>query len=125
MLIADLERRSRLTRDTIRFYERAGLIGAPHRRPNGYREYDEDSVRELRFISAAREIGFTLEQIRTALPSLKAPPARCAALLAQLDQRRTQIRLAIAAERKRLRRVDDLIERFSAVRWDSSSAAIE
>lgn len=88
MLIAELERRSGLSRDTIRFYERARLVSAPRRRANGYRDYDEDSVKELRFIAAAREIGFTLERIRTALPSLKAPPARCAALLAQLDQRR-------------------------------------
>ena len=65
--------------------------------------------------AAARDIGFTLEQIRAALPSLATPPARCAALLAQLAQRRTEIRLAIAAERKRLRRVDDLMKRFSAV----------
>jgi len=74
MLISDLERRSGLSRDSIRFYERARLISATRRRQNGYREYDLDSLRELRFICAAREIGFTLEQIRTALPSLKARP---------------------------------------------------
>jgi MerR family copper efflux transcriptional regulator len=50
--------------DTIRFYEREGLLPAPKRRPSGYREYDESAVSRLRFIRRAKDLGFTLEEIR-------------------------------------------------------------
>jgi MerR family transcriptional regulator, copper efflux regulator len=113
MLIAELEQKSGLSRDTIRFYEHEKLITAPRRRSNGYREYDLHTVVELRFIAAGREIGFTLDEIREAIPTLKQPPAHCTALIKKLAERRTGIRAAIALERKRLRRIDELIKRFS------------
>lgn len=53
--------------DTIRFYEREGLLPAPRRRPSGYREYDQDAVSRLRFIRRAKDLGFTLEEIRDLL----------------------------------------------------------
>lgn len=112
MLISEIEKKSGLSRDTIRFYEREKLITAPRRRSNGYREYELHTVVELRFISAGREIGFTLDDIREAIPSLRKPPAHCTALIKKLLERRDGIRQAIALERKRLRRTDELIKRF-------------
>ncbi|UPG91747.1 heavy metal-responsive transcriptional regulator [Luteibacter aegosomaticola] len=53
--------------DTIRFYEREGLLPEPRRRPSGYREYDTSAVSRLRFIRRAKELGFTLEEIRELL----------------------------------------------------------
>jgi MerR family copper efflux transcriptional regulator len=53
--------------DTIRFYEREGLLPEPKRRPSGYREYDMGTVARLRFIRRAKELGFTLEEIRELL----------------------------------------------------------
>lgn len=53
--------------DTIRFYEREGLLPAPKRRPSGYREYDMGTVSRLRFIRRAKDLGFTLEEIRELL----------------------------------------------------------
>ncbi len=113
MLISELERKSGLGRDTIRFYEHEKLITAPCRRTNGYREYDLHTVAELRFIAAGREIGFSLDEIRQAIPSLRQPPAHCAALIKKLEERRDGIRKAIELERKRLRRIEELITRFS------------
>ena len=49
--------------DTVRYYERAGLLPQPARRPSGYRAYDNDAVRRLRFIRRAKTLGFTLEEI--------------------------------------------------------------
>ncbi len=49
--------------DTIRFYERVRLMPAPARRPSGYREYDAEAVRCLRFIRRAKHLGFTLTEI--------------------------------------------------------------
>ena len=49
--------------ETVRFYEREGLIAEPPRRRSGYREYPPDTVRRLRFIRRAKDLGFTLKEI--------------------------------------------------------------
>ncbi len=53
--------------ETIRYYERRGLIMPVSRTPSGYRLYNEDSLRRLSFIRHAKELGFTLEEIRELL----------------------------------------------------------
>lgn len=49
--------------ETIRFYERKGLIEAPPRKKSGYRQYDEDAVKRLAFIQQAKSLGFSLNEI--------------------------------------------------------------
>ncbi|WP_422412695.1 MULTISPECIES: Cu(I)-responsive transcriptional regulator [unclassified Endozoicomonas] len=51
-----------LTAKTIRYYESLNLISPAHRLNNGYRDYNESHIRELSFISRARELGFTLKE---------------------------------------------------------------
>jgi len=53
--------------ETVRFYERKGLLHEPQRRASGYRQYDEEAVAVLRFIRRAKELGFTLKEIKTLL----------------------------------------------------------
>ena len=53
--------------ETIRYYERIGLVPAPARTPSGYRSYSEDIVDRLRFVARGRELGFSLEQIASLL----------------------------------------------------------
>ena len=50
--------------ETIRFYEREGLIEEPPRRASGYRQYPTDTVDQLRFIRRSKELGFTLKEIK-------------------------------------------------------------
>lgn len=59
--------------ETIRFYERRGLIAEPKRRASGYRQYPLGAVRRIRFIRRAKELGFTLEEISDLL-SLRVDP---------------------------------------------------
>lgn len=59
--------------ETVRFYEREGLIPVPARRASGYRQYDEQTVARLRFIRRAKELGFTLKEIASLL-SLRHDP---------------------------------------------------
>ncbi len=53
--------------DTIRFYERQGLIVAPRRSFSGYRNYSDDVLDRLRFIVDAKRLGFTLKEIKELL----------------------------------------------------------
>lgn len=53
--------------ETVRFYERKGLLHEPQRRTSGYRQYDKGAIAVLRFIRRAKELGFTLKEIKTLL----------------------------------------------------------
>jgi Hg(II)-responsive transcriptional regulator len=53
--------------ETVRFYERQGLLAEPQRRASGYRQYDGEAVSVLRFIRRAKELGFTLKEIKALL----------------------------------------------------------
>jgi DNA-binding transcriptional MerR regulator len=53
---------------TVRYYERVGLLGPPVRTPSGYRDYDEDAAARLLFVSRARRMGLSCEQITDLLP---------------------------------------------------------
>ena len=56
-----------LTSKTIRYYESIGLIPAARRQENGYRDYSEQQVQELRFVQQARALGFCLDECRELL----------------------------------------------------------
>ena len=53
--------------ETIRYYERAGLMSKPARTEGGYRAYRPEEVQRLRFITRGRELGFSIEEIRSLL----------------------------------------------------------
>jgi MerR family transcriptional regulator, mercuric resistance operon regulatory protein len=53
--------------ETVRFYERRGLIAQPPKPDYGYRHYPEDTVHRIRFIKRAQELGFTLDEIANLL----------------------------------------------------------
>lgn len=76
MTIGVLSRATATKVETIRFYERIGLLPAPARTGGNYRSYDENHLRQLGFIRRARELGFKIETVR-ALLSLADQPQRC------------------------------------------------
>jgi MerR family transcriptional regulator, mercuric resistance operon regulatory protein len=63
--------------ETLRFYERRGLLAPPARLPSGYREYLNDAVRVVRFIRHAQDLGFTLEDITGLLALAAGGPEGC------------------------------------------------
>jgi DNA-binding transcriptional MerR regulator len=69
MRIGELAERSGLTASRIRFYEASGLINAVERNANGYREYTTDAVVTLDIITGAQKAGFSLQEIRSLLPT--------------------------------------------------------
>lgn len=78
LTIGELANRAGVGVETIRFYEREGLIAEPKRRPSGYRQYPAEAVRRVRFIRHAKELGFTLKEISELL-SLRVDPERTCA----------------------------------------------
>jgi len=65
--IGRLAKRANVGIDTVRFYERRGLLPEPARSPSGYRLYQTDSIDRIRFIRRAKELGFTLDEIELLL----------------------------------------------------------
>lgn len=77
--IGALSRESGVNLETIRFYERSGLLPAPARSASGYRHYEALDVRRLRFVRRGRELGFSLEEIKALLELANQPHSPCAA----------------------------------------------
>ena len=67
MKIGEVAARSGCHPETVRYYERIGLLPAPPRTAGGYRDYRPADADRLRFISRGRELGFSLEEIRSLL----------------------------------------------------------
>ena len=65
--IGELSRRSKVHIETIRYYERSGLLPSPPRTSGGHRAYDEEHVKRLNFVRRSRELGFSLDEVRQML----------------------------------------------------------
>jgi len=77
--------------ETIRFYERQGLIAEPHRTRSGYRLYPEETVLRLHFIRRAKALGFSLREIRELLALRVDPEGRSAEVKARAQGKITTI----------------------------------
>ena len=64
LLIGRLAKLSGVRPDTIRFYERSGLLPKPQRLASGYRAYDDAALKQVRFIRKAQALGFSLDEIQ-------------------------------------------------------------
>ena len=89
MLIGELVERSGLTKDTIRFYEKKGLItlGTKSRRDNNYKEYSEQVLEKLTLIRKLKDLGFTLNEIDTFLELWRDEDANCKNLKYTLENK--------------------------------------
>ena len=67
MQIGQLAQRAGVAIDTVRYYERNGILPQPERQASGYRHYGEDDVARLSFVRRAKALGFTLAEIRELL----------------------------------------------------------
>jgi Hg(II)-responsive transcriptional regulator len=106
----ELARLARVNVETLRFYERRGLLPRPPRRASGYREYPPEAVEWVRFIRRAQELGFSLREVRELLAFREAPRAACGEVmelaerkLAEIDAKIRDLR-AVRAALARLRK---------------------
>lgn len=95
MQIGELSARTGLSRDTLRFYEKRGLLRA-RRSENGYRDYPPEAVRWLAYVRQAQGLGFSLAEIEADLPGVTAAGADAASLQAVLARKLQEIDARIA-----------------------------
>lgn len=110
MRIGELAAKAECDVQTVRYYERAGLLPAPGRSLSNYRSYGPPYLERLRFIRRCRSLDMALDEVRVLLSFLEHPEKNCAAVNRLLDEHvehvRTRIRdlSELEVELKRLRR---------------------
>lgn len=100
-----------VTVDTIRFYERKGLIPRPIRNHAGYRIYTAEMVGRIKFIRQARNYGFSLVEIEDLLAIAKAGPTVCSGMKERLQRRIA----AIDGDLEHLKAMRDRLEQLTVV----------
>lgn len=78
LTIGELGERAQVNIETVRYYERRGLLPSPPRTASNYRQYPPETVTIVRFIKRAQELGFSLKEIQELLSLRRIPGARCA-----------------------------------------------
>ncbi|CAN5399653.1 Hg(II)-responsive transcriptional regulator MerR [soil metagenome] len=93
MLIGELSKKTGLSKDTIRFYEKKGLIEMPKklRRENNYKEYPENVLNKLNLIVKVKQLGLTLSEIKTFFGLWRDEDASCENLVFTLEDKVKQV----------------------------------
>lgn len=104
LTIGQLAKRTHINLETIRFYEREGLIENPPRLPSGYRAYPAETAQRIRFIRTAKKLGFSLKIIRELLALRVDPVESCAHVKAIAEDKIEDIEQRIRAL-QRMRKV--------------------
>lgn len=92
MRIGELAAAAEIPPETVRYYERRGLLAAPQRSANGYRTYDDIALNQLRFIRTAQAAGLTLAEIRSVIELRNAGTTPCSHVEALLADKLADVR---------------------------------
>jgi DNA-binding transcriptional MerR regulator len=84
--IGELAKRGSVNVQTVRFYERNGLLPEPERRDSGYRNYSEQDLHRLRFIRQAKALGFSLTEIREVLQMRERGQCPCVDVISMAER---------------------------------------
>ena len=100
LTIGQVARQAGVGVETVRFYERQGLLDEPARKESGYRQYARGVVARLRFIRRAKELGFSLKEIKELLALRVDPTTTCAEVRARAEAKVAAVEAKIQALRK-------------------------
>lgn len=95
--------------ETIRFYEREGLLRQPPRKPGRYRQYDDSTIARIHFIQRAKLLGFTLAEIRELIQLDERDDAECGDLRDRARVKLTAVEQKIADLERMRSALNDLI----------------
>ena len=110
MTIGHLARETGTKVETVRFYEKSGLIPKPTRTEGNYRSYDRAHLNRLSFIRRARDLGFSLDQIRTLLALSDDRDRSCSAVDEIANKHREEVERKIADLQALKKELDRMID---------------
>ena len=110
LTIGHLARQTDTKVETIRFYEKSGLLPAPGRTDGNYRAYDPSHLKRLSFIRRARDLGFSLDQVRELLSLSDDRDQSCAAVDAIANEHRSEVERKIRDLQALKAELDNLID---------------
>ena len=113
VFIGELSRRTGCKVETVRYYERIGVMPSPLRTAGGHRYYPTEQVKRLAFIRRSRELGFTLDQVRGLLGFIDSRNYTYADVKTMTDEHLTELRRKIADLRKMERVLKDMAAQCS------------
>jgi MerR family copper efflux transcriptional regulator len=97
LTIGEVAAQAKVHIETLRYYERRGLVARPPRSVSNYRRYPQEAVQRVRFIKRAQELGFSLNDIKELLSLRAAPEAECGEIRAHAEAKIKDINDKIAS----------------------------
>jgi MerR family mercuric resistance operon transcriptional regulator len=121
----ELADRAGVNNETLRYYERRGLLAEPPRTPGGYRDYPASTVGLLLFIKRAQELGFTLDQVDELLHLDAGGPDSCDAARGLAEQRRADLRRRLSDLQRMHDSLTTLVDTCELPRADRTCALLD
>jgi MerR family transcriptional regulator, mercuric resistance operon regulatory protein len=125
MRTRELADRVGVNSETLRYYERRGLLAEPPRTPGGYRDYPASTVELLLFIKRAQELGFTLDEVDELLHLDAGGPDSCDAARGLAEQRRADLERRISDLQAMHDSLTALVDTCDLPRGDRSCALLD
>ncbi|HKE71493.1 MAG TPA: MerR family transcriptional regulator [Nocardioidaceae bacterium] len=125
MRTSELAGRAGVNAETLRYYERRGLLEAPPRTPGGYRDYPVAAIELLRFIKRAQELGFSLDEVEELVHLDRGGPRSCESARALAVTRKADLELRIADLQRMSDSLGDLIATCDRPQPDRSCALLD
>lgn len=125
MRTSEVAGRAGVNTETLRYYERRGLLAEPARTPGGYRDYPVSAVGLLRFIKRAQELGFTLDEVEELLHLDDGGPDSCDAARTLAVSRRADLESRIADLQRMRDSLNELIVSCDLPRADRRCALLD
>lgn len=122
MTIGQLARAAEVGIETIRFYERKGLLDEPPRRASGYRQYPQAALDRLAFVRRAKALGFTLDEIAEFVTLARAPDGSCGTVRARAQARLADVEGRIETLHEMRARLAQLVASCAASSPDDACA---
>lgn len=113
LTIGELARRANVHVETLRYYERRGMIPKPRRTVANYRLYSPENLRQVKFIKQAQGLGFSLKEIKKLLALRATPRAKCADVRAYSSQKIQDIDAKIHSLARMRRALQILLDQCS------------
>ena len=125
MRTSDLAAQAGVNPETLRYYERRGLLSRPPRTNGGYRDYPPSALDLLRFVKRSQQLGFTLDEIEELLHLNTGGPEDCDAARALAEHRRADLERRIQDLQRMHDSLADLVATCDLPRADRSCALLD